>query len=131
MFSYQADPSHVRSMTSHSPQLRSLCVSESKNAQVPYLLRAVLSGGLPNLKSLEIHQTPYAERCVRNIEGAMWYETENGDFMQEVRPHKSWRTMRYNYIHSIVRGAPNIEELCLQSFPLFMDHIVSHKTGNV
>lgn len=112
-------------MASHLPQLRSLSISGSKNAQVPYLLRVVLPGGLPNLKSLEIHQYFYGGDEGLNIEGTMWYEMENGDFMQEVHLHKAQRMMKHQYMYSIVRGAPNIEELCLQGLHLSKAAIVS------
>lgn len=101
-------------MTSHLPQLLYLGIDGSINGQIPHLLRAILPNGLPNLKSLEIHQSPEAKNHIRYLEGAMWYETANGEFRQEQRISKAYRTMADNYMHSIVRGAPNIEELCLE-----------------
>ena len=112
-------------MASHLPQLQFLSVGDSINGQVPYLLRSVIPNGLPNLKSLVIGQDPYSERDVKDIEGAMWYETEEGKFRQEKKISNAYRTMMDKYMHSIVRGAPNLQELCFHGFPLDTKKLVS------
>ena len=75
-------------MASHLPQLEFLSIGSSINGQVPYLLRSVIPNGLSNLKSLVIGQDPYSERDVKEIEGAMWYETEEGQFQKEKKISK-------------------------------------------
>ncbi len=112
-------------MASHLPQLQFLSIGDSINGQVPYLLRSVIPNGLPNLKSLVIGQDPYAERDVKGIEGAMWYETEEGKFLQEKKISNAYRTVMDKYMHSIVRGAPNLQELYLHGFPLDTGTLVS------
>lgn len=113
-------------MTSILPQLKFLSIKNSVNGQIPYLLRSVLPRGLPKLKSLEINQTPYCSHDVRELEGAMWYETVSGEFREASLIRKASRSMTDCYMHSIVRGAPNVEELCLQGFPLTSSHLVSY-----
>lgn len=116
-------------MRTHLGQLERLCIVDSYNCQVPYLLRAVLPDGLPKLKSLEIHQTPGSGRFISFTEGANWYETEDGNFLQELTPKAAQRNVDSSYMHSIVQGAPNLEELCLQVHcrisPPKMDLLVS------
>jgi len=102
-------------------QLKGLMIPLTCNGQVPYLLRRVLPNGLPNLKKLCISQTAVHqstdglsqaarnERTVgTNREGSSWYETVDGAFnsLQDAR-----LTIFENYLHSIARGAPNLEEL--------------------
>ncbi|KAJ3500894.1 hypothetical protein NLJ89_g9589 [Agrocybe chaxingu] len=109
------------------PQLRSLAVCDSINAQVPYLLRSVVDGGLPNLKSLYIRQTASSSTRNVKIEGALWYESQDGTFHDgregsiKRQGQASKRDFLKEYVHSIVRGAPNIEELCLISLPSLTD----------
>lgn len=113
-------------MASILPQLEFLSINSSVNGQIPYLLRSVLPNGLPKLKSLDITQIQDHTYNVRELEGAMWYETENGEFRQDTRIRRASRPMTdHCYIHSITRGAPNIEELCLRGFPLAPGHLVS------
>ncbi|KAF8177703.1 hypothetical protein BJ912DRAFT_985481 [Pholiota molesta] len=59
----------IRLLVPLLPQLVSLAFVDSYNAQVPYLLRAVLPNGLPQLKSLEIQQD-IADPQDRKLEGA-------------------------------------------------------------
>lgn len=92
-------------------QLVGLTVYQSINAQIPYLLRAVLPEGLPNLKSLNIEQYSSASGKFVNIEGSRWYETKDGRFMQAEKAHEALRSVSGGYIHSIARGAPNLEEI--------------------
>ncbi|KAJ3509938.1 hypothetical protein NLJ89_g4951 [Agrocybe chaxingu] len=107
----------VRSLAPILHQLVSLTVYESINAQVPYLLRSVLPDGLPHLKALSIEQSPSASSKNVNNEGSLWYETAEGEF-KEVKVHKGSRSVVDGYIHSIARGAPNIEELSFPSYSI-------------
>lgn len=108
----------VRALTSHLGQLDHLGINYSYNLQVPYLLRSVLPDGLPRLKSLEIHQKPSSKSWALSREGTRWYETESGDFLEELDDKKTSKSVDSSYINSIVQGAPNIEELCLHDFAL-------------
>jgi hypothetical protein len=99
------------------PQLISLGFTESYNAQVPYLLRDVLSSGLPQLRSLEIEQD-IAGWDKRTVEGVLWYETLDGQFRTENDGKKMVRDLMSGYMHSIVRGVPNLEELGLHAMNL-------------
>lgn len=95
-------------------QLISLSISNSVNCQVPFLLRSVLPSGLPNLMSLEIGQEPSRQQEIVNMEGAMWYENIDGTFCEQKRNLRAAsRTFATLYMHSIVKGAPNLEELSL------------------
>ncbi|KAF8168712.1 hypothetical protein BJ912DRAFT_862685, partial [Pholiota molesta] len=108
------------------PQLVSLAFTESYNCQVPYLLRVVLPNGLPRLRSLEIERdTVYRETWdQRALEGALWYETSDGQFHIETNPKKMKRHCMDGYMHSIVRGAPNLEELGLHGMYLISAELV-------
>ncbi|KAF8168706.1 hypothetical protein BJ912DRAFT_199299 [Pholiota molesta] len=107
----------IRLLVPILPQLVSLGFTKSDNAQVPYLLRAVLPNGLPKLKSLEIEQdAPGWDAC--KLEGALWYETLEGEFRTELNFKEMARDFTKGYMHSIVRGAPNLEELGLHGVPL-------------
>lgn len=106
-------------------QLVSLAVFESVNAQIPYLIRSVLPGGLPNLKSLNIGQTPSASRRNMNIEGSLWYETQDGKFMEQDIAYKGFRRVSDGYMHSITRGAPNLEEIGFFTYTVPLSEFVS------
>ncbi|KDR76892.1 hypothetical protein GALMADRAFT_225062 [Galerina marginata CBS 339.88] len=86
------------------------------NAQLPYLLQSVLPGGLPDLKSLYFDQLPSSEAntdLTVNAEG-LWYETEewkSGKF--ETQKKMEDMSIFDGYMPSIVRGAPNLEELAI------------------
>ena len=99
-------------------QLLSLSIHRSINAQVPYLLRSVCPNGLPKLKSLDIGQISSSSFRNENKEGSLWYETPDGVFYCST--NKSPRTVFDGFMHSIVRGAPNLEEIGFHgvSFPL-------------
>ncbi|KAF8168689.1 hypothetical protein BJ912DRAFT_199020 [Pholiota molesta] len=101
-------------------QLVSLGFTESYNCQVPYLLRVVLPNGLPHLRSLEIEWDTVGWETwdQRALEGALWYETSDGQFRTETNPKKMQRHCTNGYMHSIVRGAPNLEELGLHGMYL-------------
>jgi hypothetical protein len=104
--------------------LISLTVYGSINAQIPYLLRSVLPNGLPNLKSLGIVQLPSNSGENVNLEGALWYETEDGRF-REAKLEKAGRDVLNGYIHSIARTAPNLEEIGLHSIIIGQEGFVS------
>ncbi|KAF8966811.1 hypothetical protein BDZ97DRAFT_603489 [Flammula alnicola] len=46
----------------------------------------------------------------KTIEGSLWYEREDGTF-QQAKSKKESRTVFDSFMHSIVRAAPNLEEL--------------------
>ena len=114
----------VRILAPILSQLVSLTVYDSINAQIPYLLRSVLPAGLPNLKSLNIGQMPSNSGKNINIEGALWYETEDGKF-REAKVTKAGRDVLNGYIHSIARGAPNLEEIGFYSYTIRLEEFVS------
>ena len=103
-------------------QMISLTIYETINAQVPYLLRSVLPDGLPNLKSLKISQISISDD--EHEEGARWYETESGAFCLASGSEEASREVTNGYIHSIARGAPNLEELCLHGEPITLQRYV-------
>ncbi|KAF9535012.1 hypothetical protein CPB83DRAFT_843334 [Crepidotus variabilis] len=109
--------------------LITLSIHNSVNGQIPYLLRKVIPTGLPKLRSLGIGQwesnaCPYQDSALQ--EGQDWCETSEGKKFQVKRGHQS-RTVFDNYMHSVVRGAPNLEEIAfyrdhyLSSFPSIAD----------
>ena len=111
----------MRALASILHRLESLSFTESQNAQIPYLLRAVIPKGLPNLKSLEFYQdqSNVHLRDLRNIEGSMWYEKPNGTFEVVKTRKEAARTVTDNFMNSIVRGAPNLVELAIHC-PCFL-----------
>lgn len=113
----QAKFDDVRSLAPILKRLISLTIYNTINAQVPYLLRSILPSGLLNLKSLKISQTPIGNDGLRDEdEGAQWYETELGVFCLALpgwEVEDASRDVTNGYIHSISRGAPNLEEICL------------------
>ena len=123
-FFFQAHFKDVRLLAPILNQLLSLFVCGTINAQVPYLLRSVLPEGLPNLKSLAIAQLPSASGKNINVEGSLWYESSDGKF-HEVKVQKGSRNIFDNFIHSIARGAPNVEELGFHGYTLQFSDFVS------
>ncbi|KAG2016535.1 hypothetical protein CC2G_009693 [Coprinopsis cinerea AmutBmut pab1-1] len=109
---------NVRNLAPILHRLISLEVSSSLNAQVPYLLREILPSGLPNLKSLLIEQASNYGGRFSEHEAVYWYETPNGEFKEAEKPKRLkqgfLKPMVDGYLHSIARGAPNIEELALE-----------------
>ena len=114
----------VRNLSPILSQLFSLMVYSTINAQLPYLLRAVLPDGLPHLKSLNIGQKPSNIGKNVNIEGALWYETEDGKFF-EAKVRKARRAVLDGYIPSVARGAPNLEEIGFHSNAIRLEEFVS------
>ena len=87
-----------------------LSILNTCNAQGPYLLRAVVPEGvLLALRSLSIHRNTENIPGLRR-EGYLWREDENGGVSQadESMP---FREFDGNYIMSISKAAPNLEEL--------------------
>lgn len=80
---------------------------------MPSLFRAVLPGGLPNLKSLFI----IGQNMIEEYYGIQaTYATEGGIYMP-------W-SVDDTYIRSITRGAPNLEELAFNDHePQFVSHL--------
>jgi hypothetical protein len=106
----------IRILVPILPQLVSLAFVQSHNAQVPYLLRAVLPNGLPHLKSLEIDQDTANWDHRHSMEGVQWYETSDGKFHVAKERETMLEEAGFpleGYMCSIVKGAPNIEELGL------------------
>ncbi|KAF9481013.1 hypothetical protein BDN70DRAFT_573303 [Pholiota conissans] len=111
------------------PRLISLSFAESVNFQVPYLLRAVIPDGLPRLKSLEIESARcsfYSPEDIEFSESIIWHETADGHFVIHSDSGTFVpRSFCDDYIRSIVRGAPNLEELGLHRFALSSTDVVS------
>lgn len=106
-------------------QLISLSIHKSVNAQIPYLLRSILPNGLPKLKSLGIGQAPRSSKRKNNTDdGSLWFESEDGTFQQLKTPNTS-RTIFDSFMHSIVRAAPNLEELGFYGARLELSKFVS------
>jgi hypothetical protein len=92
-----------------STSLVSLCLVETYNAQGAYILREVApEGELPALRSLGIHlesgNSPKPRR------GHRWREDENG-VVTQADARRPRRNFDGNYIMSIAKAAPNLEEL--------------------
>ena len=113
------------------PLVSKLSILDTYNAQGPYLLRVAVPGGvLLALRSLSIiRDSGYSPKP---REGHRWREDENGGVSQ-ADPKKPSRQFDGNYIMSISKAAPNLEELelmgtsddTLVSFLLVMDVIRS------
>ncbi|KDR68789.1 hypothetical protein GALMADRAFT_129137 [Galerina marginata CBS 339.88] len=121
----KAEYNDIRVLAPILHRLTGLAIYQSINAQVPYLLRSVLPNGLPGLKSLYIGQLPSASGKNNKVDGALWYETYDGIF-KENKVQKAKIDIFHNFIHSIVRGAPNLEELGMQGYlsePSFFENL--------
>jgi len=103
----RANWKNVRLLAPILNQLISLSIHNSVNAQIPYLFRSILPNGLPNLKSLNIGQMSSSNSQYKTAEGNNWYESEDGTFKTKRTP----RTVFNDFMHSIVRAVPNLEEL--------------------
>ncbi|KAF9477167.1 hypothetical protein BDN70DRAFT_948779 [Pholiota conissans] len=109
----------VRALAPILPRLVSISITYTVNGQVPYLLRAVIPSGLPNLKSLEFVHLSTAGTSYNSLaadEGTRWYETVDGwqghaDNTEDATVGNALQT----FIYSISRGAPNLEELGFKS----------------
>ncbi|KAG6847934.1 hypothetical protein H0H93_004771, partial [Arthromyces matolae] len=109
---FKSDFLLARNLLSHvSESLVSLYLLKTYNAQAPYLLRTVLrSGTLSALKSLGIHR--HSDDIPTTYEGKGWREDENGTVTEApfVDPNHI-RRFDGNYIMSLAKAAPNLEEL--------------------
>lgn len=94
-----------------SATLVSFCLLEAYNAQGPYILREVAANGiLPALRSLGI-QTEFGNgRQPWPWPGHRWREDENG-VVTQADAKEPERVIDGNYIMSISKAAPNLEEL--------------------
>lgn len=54
----------------------------------------------------------------------MWYEKPDGTFCVAKTLKEAERPMTDNFMHSIVRGAPNLEELAIHYPCFFPEHLV-------
>ncbi|TFK26108.1 hypothetical protein FA15DRAFT_638162 [Coprinopsis marcescibilis] len=109
----------VRKLAPILHRLTSLSILDTLDTQVPYLLRQILPSGLPNLKSLCIHQEwdqfldlpldhPFTEGCLWNYDNISQSIPASPDI--EYQYHR--RELDFvAYARAIVLGAPNIEEL--------------------
>ncbi|KAG6831059.1 hypothetical protein H0H92_012982 [Tricholoma furcatifolium] len=103
-------------------QLLTLSIHHSINAQIPYLLRFLCPTGLTKLKSLGIgqgHVTGYDDAEV--YDNGLYFEDTDGVF----HPDLSGRTVFDNFMHSIVRSAPNLEEIGFQGEPFPLHKLMS------
>ncbi|PPQ96047.1 hypothetical protein CVT26_004680 [Gymnopilus dilepis] len=104
----------VRSLIPILHRLKRLSVQQSLNAQVPYLLRVLIPEGLPNLCSLEIDQEWYSiPDILRRYEGSTWFETPDREFMEGMTATRLSKKLTADFLLSIVKGAPGLQELCL------------------
>ncbi|KDR73787.1 hypothetical protein GALMADRAFT_72339 [Galerina marginata CBS 339.88] len=113
---FQANFVNVLPLAPILQQLVSLSIDQSINAQVPYLLRSAIPSGLPHLKSLEIDQDFSSYPHVLRLEGTTWYESADRTFHEARDLKQASRTFANDYIESIARGAPNLEELALHGY---------------
>lgn len=105
-----------------STSLIRLCLWETYNAQAPYLLRAVAQNGiLPALRSLGIERD--SGNSPKPREGHRWREDDNGN-VSEADAKRPTRQYDGNYILSLSKAAPNLEELELKG--TLDDTIVSY-----
>jgi hypothetical protein len=92
-----------------SKMLIRLSLLDTYNAQGPYLLRAAVPEGVfLALRSLSIHRD--SGNSSKSREGHRWREDENG-VVSQADVKKPSRQFDGNYIMSISKAAPNLEEL--------------------
>lgn len=92
-------------------RLERLMLLDTHNAQAPYLLRAVAPEGvLPALRSLTVELLTWSHPTIVKGEGNRWREDEGGRVTQTSK-RRTARWFDGNYIMSISKAAPNLEEL--------------------
>jgi hypothetical protein len=92
-------------------QLVSLTLLGTVNAQVLHLLRVVTRGGvLPHLRSLGIELISSSHSRKVKLEGNRWYE-DDGGHISEVSKRKALRYFDVNYLVTLAKAVPSIEEL--------------------
>ena len=74
--------------------------------------------------SLDIGQLVSSSRKNKTIEGSLWFESEDGTF-KEAKTKRQSRTVLDSFMHSIVRAAPNLEELGFHGTPFPLSDFVS------
>ncbi|KAF8907689.1 hypothetical protein CPB84DRAFT_1768560 [Gymnopilus junonius] len=112
----KADYTDVRILAPVLHRLITLEISASINSQIPYLLRSVIPEGLPSLKGLSISDIVSSDaRGNKPPEGSLWYETEDGEFRENIQGDKQAiiHTWRKYFLPSIARGAPNVIEFSI------------------
>ena len=107
---WQCDVLYALILLPHvSKSLIRLSLLNTYNAQGPYLLRVLVPGGIiPTLRSLSIHHD--SGNSLKPREGHRWRENEIGHVSQS-NVNKPSREFDGNYIMSISKAAPNLEEL--------------------
>lgn len=63
------------------------------------------------------------------MEGSLWYETQDGKFMEQSITAKGFRRVSDGYMHSIARGAPNLEEIGFYTYTVLLSEFVSNFLG--
>ncbi|EIN09960.1 hypothetical protein PUNSTDRAFT_125934, partial [Punctularia strigosozonata HHB-11173 SS5] len=103
---------NARSVLPHiGHQLTTLDLLETSNSQAVWLLRTRVSGGiLPRLRSLGIQLRASTNSKNKAENGHGWREDERGHPSQESRK-KFQRYFDGNYVMSVAKAAPNLEEL--------------------
>ena len=98
-------------------QLRSLCIFDTYNMQVPYLLSHLLQTTLPNLRSLEVKQN-FMTTQADSLEGVHWSPTayDGGACVLA--------TQSKGYISFLVKACPNLEELGFLGRHFYEDEIM-------
>jgi hypothetical protein len=109
----QCNANNALVLLSHvSSTLIRLTLRATYNAQGPYLLRVVAQNGiLPALRSLGIEL--YSGNSLKPREGHKWREDDNGN-VWEADAKRPARLYDGNYILSLSKAAPNLEELELK-----------------
>jgi hypothetical protein len=109
-----------------------LVITDTLNAQVPYILRYIVPQGLPNLQSLNVEQNGNPGGNFKDVEGATWWETLDGEFKTEVWK-KGKRKFTKNvvedvdWMNSVVLACPNLKELALQANEIRVSNYVRIK----
>lgn len=92
-------------------QLINLGLIDTVNAQALYLLRVITpTGTMPQLRSLGVELRSSKHSRSVTFEGNRWYEDGQGH-ISEVSKRKAVRYFDANYVATLVKAAPNVEEL--------------------
>lgn len=92
-------------------RLIQLSILRTGNAQAPYILRNLVTGGtLPSLRKLKIHLVTSSHTREVDCEGARWREDERGN-VTKASKKKAVRWFDENYFMSLALAAPFLEEL--------------------
>lgn len=63
------------------------------------------------------------------MEGSLWHETQDGEFVEQTITPKGFRRVSDGYMHSIARGAPNLEEIGFYTYTVLLSEFVSNFWG--